>query len=239
MKKILLFLVAAVCVANVHAQKTINDPNAEVRNLSGFHAIKVSSAIDLYLTQSSTEAVAVSASQPKYRDEIRTEVENGVLKIYVKYGEGKMWGSTTNKRMKAYVSFTTLDKLSASGACDVRVEGVIKSNSLEISLSGASDFKGSVDAGSLTFNQSGASDATVNGRAGVLKLDVSGASDFKGYDLQTESCSARAQGASDIKINVSKELEARASGASSIRYSGSGVIKELHTSGASSVNKRG
>lgn len=239
MKKFFLMLVAAACVMSVQAQKTINDANAEVRNVSGFHAIKISSAIDLYLTQSSSEAVAVSASETKYRDRIRTEVTDGVLKIYVEPGDWKLWNNSGNKKMKAYVSFKTLDKLTASGACDVRVEGVIKSNSLDINLSGASDFKGAVDASSLTFDQSGASDATVTGRAGTLKIEVSGASDFKGFDLTTENCSARAQGASDVKITVNKELEARASGASSIRYQGTAVIKELHTSGASSVNKKG
>jgi hypothetical protein len=239
MKKFFLLLVAAACVVSVHAQKTINDANAEVRDVSGFHAIKISNAIDLFLTQSSSEAVAVSASETKYRDRIKTEVENGVLKIYVEQGDWKLWNNTGNKKMKAYVSFKSLDKLTASGACDVKVEGVIKTNTLDINLSGASDFKGAVDAGTLTVDQSGASDAKVNGRAGTLKIEVSGASDFTGFELETENCSARAQGASDIQISVSKELDARASGASSIRYKGTAVIKELHTSGASSVNKRG
>lgn len=240
MKKFFLLLVAAACVVSVQAQKTINDANAEVRNVSGFSAIKISSAIDLVLTQSSSEAVAVSASEPKYRDRIKTEVENGVLKIYLEQGDWKFWNNNTgNKRLKAYVSFKSLDKLTASGACDVKVEGVIKSNTLDINLSGASDFRGAVDAGTLTFNQSGASDAKVGGRAGTLKIDLSGASVFTGYDLETENCSAKAQGASDIKITVSKELNARASGASSIHYKGTAVIRELHTSGASSVNKRG
>lgn len=240
MKKFFFLLVAAACVVSVQAQKTINDPNAEVRDVSGFNAIKVSNAIDLILTQSSSEAVAVSASETKYRDRIKTQVENGVLKIWFdNENDWKLWNNTGNKKMKAYVSFKTLDKLTASGACDVDVEGVIKGNALTINLSGASDFDGTVDVSTLTFDQSGASDATVKGRAGTLKIEVSGASDFKGFDLQTENCSARAQGASDIKINVSKELDVRASGASSIRYSGTAVIKELHTSGASSVNKRG
>ena len=65
----------------VIAQKTVNDPNAEKRNVSGYHAIEVGGGIDLYLSQGE-EAVAVSASETKYRDRIKTEVKNGVLKIW-------------------------------------------------------------------------------------------------------------------------------------------------------------
>lgn len=229
----------AAAIMTVQAQKTINDPNAEVRNVSGFRAIKVSHGIDLYLSQSESEAVAVSASESKYRDRIKTSVENGVLKIWFDNDNNwKLW-NTNNKKLKAYVSFRTLEKLVASGASDVYVDGVIRSGSLDINLSGASDFKGEVDANTLTVDQSGASDATVKGRASSLKVEVSGASDFTGFDLQTENCQARATGASEVKITVTKELNARASGASSIQYKGSGVIRELHTSGASSINKKG
>lgn len=237
MKKILLVLMAATLVMGAQAQKTFNDPNAEVRNLSGFHAIKISSAIDLYLTQSGTEAVAVSASDTKYRDRIRTTVEGGVLKIWFD-SDGWKWNSG-NKKLKAYVSVKELDKLTASGAVDVFVDGVLRSNSLDINLSGASDMKATLEVGSLSLDQSGASDANLSGRAGTLKIEVSGASTFKGFDLSTENCQARASGASDIRITVTKELNAKASGASSIQYKGDGVIREMHSSGASSVNKRG
>lgn len=239
MKKFLLLLTVAALAGSVQAQKTINDPNAEVRNVSGFTSIKVSHAIDLYLSQGSSEAVAVSATEAKYRDRIKTSVEGGVLKIWFDNDKDwKMW-NTGNKKLKAYVSFKTLEKLTASGASDVFVDGTIKSESLTINLSGASDFKGTVDAGTLIVDQSGASDATVKGRASLVKIEVSGASEFTGFDLQTDNCQAKAAGASEVKITVTKELNARASGASSIQYKGDGVIRDLHTSGASSINKRG
>lgn len=239
MKKFLLLLMSAAFVLSVQAQKTINDPNAEVRNVSGFHAIRVSSAIDLYISQSGTEAVAVSASEEKYRDRIRTEVDNGVLKIWFDNGSNwKLWNSG-NKKLKAYVSVRQLDRLTASGACDVLIDGILRSNSLDVNLSGASDLKGNVEIGTLNMDQSGASDVTISGRTNNLKIGVSGASSFRGFDLETENCQARASGASDIRITITKELNAKASGASKIQYKGSGVIREIHSSGASSISKRG
>lgn len=53
----------------------VYDDNAQVRKVANFNAISVSSAIDLYLTQSTTNKVAVSATSDEIRDHIITEVE--------------------------------------------------------------------------------------------------------------------------------------------------------------------
>ena len=97
--------------------------------------------------------------------------------------------------------------------------------------------KGKLDVSNLTVDLSGASDMMVTGTATQLSVEASGASDFKGFDLVTETCDAKASGASDIKITVNKELSAHASGASDVRYKGNGVIKDLKSSGSSSVSK--
>jgi hypothetical protein len=236
--KMILAAVITMATYSAIAQKTIiNDPNAEVRNLKGFHSIEVSNAIDLFLSQGEDEAVAVSASDIKYRARIKTEVENGVLKIWY---DNQMWNwNSGNKKLKAYVSFRMLDKLMASGASDVFVDGVISGSSLHLNLSGASDFKGSVKLNVLTIDQSGASDVSINGMVDDLSIKASGASDVKGFDLVVDNCKADASGASDIKISVNKELSAHVSGASSIYYKGNAVIRKLESSGASTVSKKG
>ncbi|MEP7141984.1 MAG: head GIN domain-containing protein [Ferruginibacter sp.] len=237
MKKYLISVLALLFFFGARAQKTIvNDANAEVRTLTGsFNKIMISGGIDLYLSQYENESVAVSASTDQYRQNIKTVVENNTLKIY--YNGGKQWNSG-NKKMKAYVSFKTLEMLNASGACDVQVEGTIQVPTLVLDLNGASDFKGAVKVNTLTLELSGASDVKINGTATVVSIQSSGASDVKGYDLVTDICTAKASGASDVNITVNKELNANASGASDIYYKGDAVIKDMHTSGASSVAKK-
>jgi hypothetical protein len=239
MKRIITTITALFLLAGVVAQKqVISDPNAQKRNVSGFHSIKISHAIDLFLSQGDEEGVAVSAKNDEYRDKIKTVVENGVLRIW--YDEDDhFWKNTGNKRLRAYVSFKTLQKLTASGACDVMVSGTIKAEKLEMNLSGASDFKGAVQTNEMNVDISGASDVDITGTVASLHVEASGASDFKGYDLQAENCWASASGASDIKITVNKELTAVASGASSVHYHGSAVVKDNKTSGASSISKKG
>lgn len=234
MKKIFVILLTFFAAISVSAQQ-VNDPNAEVRQAKNFHGISVSSAFDVYLSQGGSEAIAVSASETKHRDRIKVEVKDGIL--YIKYdSQGMKWGSG-DKKLKAYISFINIDKLNVSGACDVFITGTLKADNLKIHQSGASDLKGKIEVKNLSVDISGASDVMLTGTATSLDVEASGASTFKGFDLVTDVCSASASGASDIKITVNKELSARASGASDVRYKGDGVIKELKSSGASSVSK--
>ena len=234
MKKLYVLIVTLMACMVIHAQQ-VNDPNAEVREAKNYHGISVSSAFDVYLTQSNEEAVAVSASETKFRERIKVEVKDGILHVWYD-NEGK-W-NTGNKKLKAYISFRAIDKLTISGACDVFISGTLKADDLTIRLAGASDLKGKLDSKKLTIDLNGASDMSVTGTAGQLSVEESGASDFKGFDFTTDYCDAHASGASDIKITVNKELSAHASGASDVHYKGDAVIRDLKTSGASSVSKR-
>ncbi len=215
----------------------VKDANAESRQVTeSFNAIKVGGGIDIYISQSGTESMAVSATEQEYKDGIKTVVKNGTLNIYYDSNKGWLKG---NKKLKVYISFKNLERIEAGGATGVHVAGTIAVPSLSLDLSGASDFKGTLNVTTLTTQLSGASNATVNGTAGNVTIESSGASDFKGYDLVTETCTAKASGASDINITVNRELNVNASGASDIFYKGDCVIKDMHSSGASTVAKKG
>lgn len=237
MKK-LLAAVALLCFTTIaFAQKVINDPNAELRNVPSFSGVSVSGGIDLYLS-AGDEAVAVSASKPELTERIKTEVKAGVLSIWFESKSGVNINWNESRKLKAYVSYKTLQSLSASGGSDVFVDGSIKSAELRIDLSGGSDFKGKVEAENLRVHQSGGSDVNISGKATTLSVETSGGSDFNGFDLVTEICNLQASGGSDIKITANKELSAQASGASDIHYKGQPNVKAAKASGASSVKAR-
>ena len=237
MNKILLSLVAILFIqASGLAQRTIKDANAQVREAKNFHGISVGSAFDVYMVQGNEEAVAVSSSDQKLMENIRVEVKDGILRIWVH--QPKPWRGFGNKKLKAYITFKNIDLLDINGACDVKVEGTLKADNLKVDLSGASDLTASFQVNKLNVHLSGASDMKASGSASQLTIDASGASKFKGFDLASEFCNAEASGASDIRITVNKELNVRASGASDIDYKGSGVIRDLKTSGASSVSRQ-
>lgn len=235
MKNIFLSLLMISVITAAHAQVVFHDKDAELRQVGNFEGIDVSSAIDLQLSQGGENSVAVSAPGEANRAGIKTEVRKGILHIWY---ENKNWFKGSGRKIRAYVSARSLKLISASGACDVTVNGELKSDELAIRLSGASDFKGGVRTKNLNIDLSGASDISIKGSTSNLNIDASGASHFKGYDLSTDNCRVAASGATDIKITVNKVLNAEASGATNIDYMGTGMIGDLRTSGASHIRKR-
>lgn len=236
MKKILL-LGALFVFTGLSAQKTIRDANAVSRNAKNFHAIEISDGIDLYLTQSGEEAVAVSASANEYRDNIVTEVVNGVLKIY--NAKRSSWGfNWSNRKLKAYVSARNIDNLSAGGGSDVYIDSELKTARLSMHLSGGSDFRGKIRASDLSIAASGGSDVYISGETDLLKINASGGSDVHGYDLISNTCDIESSGGSDVRITVNKQLNANSSGGSDIYYKGN-ATSNTKKSGGGSVKKMG
>lgn len=233
-----LFIAMLFCASVAHAQQ-INDPNAEVRAVGSFTAVSVGSGIDLFLTPGNDETVVVSASETKFRDRIKTEVKDGKLRIFIDWQNNVQIGwNGTKKWLKAYVSFKTLNGISASGGSDVSiVSGTVKNNDLDISLSGGSDFTGNIEVSKLNLNQSGGSDCDLRGTATEAKVSISGGSDLDAYGLSMSNCEVHASGGSDAKVNVSTKLVAHASGGSDVDVKGKCEITKT-TSGAGSVKKR-
>ncbi len=237
---ILLFAFIATSLVPVMAQiekNLVHDENAEPRNLKGFSAIDVSGAIDLYLSQGTEDAVAVSASSSEVLGRIRTEMRGSTLRIYFD-GKGLNWKKWGNHKMKAYVTFKDLSSIEASGACNVKVAGKLNLDKLKVEMSGASDFKGDLTVSDLSLEASGASRITINGTVKMLGINANGASDIRGYDVSSEQCKVDASGASVVRITVNKELNATASGASSVYYKGAGLIRDINTSGGATIKRK-
>lgn len=227
-----LFIATAVLAQS--DKNIVFDANAQVRKVGSFSGIELSGAIDLYLSQGTDEAVAVSAGSDELLQRVKTEVQDNVLHIYFD-GKGKSWN---NNKLKAYVTFANLKRIEASGACNIRTAGNIKMNDLTIEMSGASDFAGEVETNNLRIDLSGASEVRIKGKTEKATILASGASSVKAFDLVTDYCKIDASGASGIRVQVNKELNARASGGSSISYKGEGLIRDISSSGAASVKRR-
>jgi hypothetical protein len=258
MKKIILLAcLFMVFVAQAQTKMgVIYDENVQVRKLSNFTSIRVSNAIELYISQSDKTEVAVSAKSEEYRNRVITEVNGGTLIIRMADNRWWKWGNE-DYRVKAYVSVKDLYAITASGATNIKIVNGVSSEKLKINLEGASDLRGDIKAGTLIADLSGASSfkGTVQANAFSMKgtgacafevsgsgddliLDVSGASSVKMYDYLVKGASVDASGASSVKINVSGILKLHATGASSIDYKGAAAIKDMQSSGASSVRHR-
>ena len=238
MKKIFVLL-ACVTIGflNVQAQDVVYDENVEARTITDFSAIEVSGSISLYLSQGNEYGIAISAGEQKNNSRIKTEVKNGVLKISV---DGGLWNGMgwANRKLKAYVSFKTLNELTVSGASFVTSNGPITADALKIEVSGASEIKASINVKQLDLDISGASVAKLSGSADNASIDASGATKVSSYEMSINSCNAAASGASSIRITANKELNASASGGANIYYKGAASVVNINSSRGADVKKQ-
>jgi len=233
----LLLLAAYFTLSSVIAQKTvIRDPNATLRTVGDFHAIRVSTGIRLFLTQGTEKAVAVSAANQEYRDRIVTEVKNGVLHIYYDTQKWK-WTDLHGKELQVYVSCAVLDGLEANSGAKVEVDGTLKSGTFTMSFTSGAKFQGKVEATDLRVEQNSGAQSSIAGTAAHLKASATSGSHLHGFDLVTGHCDVNANSGGSIEISVEKEMEVSAHSGGKIRYQGAGVIREMHTSSGGSVKK--
>jgi hypothetical protein len=232
MKQISLFFAALLFCFTALAG---NSDKTEIRNVSNFKGIDVSSGIDLFITMGETESVKIVADNDII-DKIVTEVKDGVLRIYLKQNNWFNW--SVNEKRKAYVTIKELNRIEASSGSDVISENTLKGDALKISVSSGSDVNVDVYFKNLDVNASSGSDAKIRGKVKNLTADSSSGSDINAGELESVFCKASASSGSDVTVNVSEELQASASSGADVKYYGNPSVKDINESSGGDVSHK-
>jgi len=183
----------------------------ETRDITDFKSLDVGGVFRVEVTAQKDFNVEIEADD-NLLPLIRTEVCGSTLRI------------SSDRRLKSNspilirVSAPDIENLEASGASSVSV-GNLKNIRLGVDSSGASKI-------------------SIQGETSEFVVDVSGASRVDADTLNAGRAKVDATGASNVSVNVSSELNADASGASKIIYSGSAKSVVKRASGAGSVTQK-
>lgn len=183
----------------------------ESRDLNDFKGVDVSSVFQVEIIAGEDFAVEIEADD-NLLPLIKTEVRSGVLHIET------VERIKSRNGLKVRISAPAVEDIRASGASRVDMSGV-RNETLRIDTSGASKIN-------------------VSGETAKLEIEVSGAGSIDAGNLKADDVSVNASGASHASVFATAELEADASGASRIVYSGSPKNIQKQTSGASSVREK-
>jgi hypothetical protein len=206
----------------------------QTRQVDAFRGIQISGAVTATVRQGNETSVVVETDED-LQGKIITEVEGGVLKIH--RDKKFNWKNFNNRKVKIFIVCPELTSLEVHGASEVKGESAFVANDFKLTVSGASNITLSLSTKDLQASASGASSIRLNGRADKQRIDLSGASSFQGFDLESKNTEVEASGASSAKVQVSEELEAQVSGASGLRYKGTPRMRNMQSSGASSIKK--
>lgn len=203
----------------------------EERTVPDFTGIRVSSGIDVYISQGGDMGLEVEADE-NLHEVIETTVFNGILKIQSR----KNIRSARSK--KVYVGVGKLNSIGISSAGDVYGMDLIKTDKLDISVSSAGDLELKVEADEIDVDISSSGDVELMGKCNSLIAHLSSAGDLDAYDLQTKYCRVRVSSAGNASVFATEELDMRASSSGDIYYRGDAKIIHSSTSSSGGIHRR-
>lgn len=205
--------------------------DGETRQLGSFKGLRVSEAVDVHIKKGDKESARVEVDGVRTSDVI-TEVSGGYLRVHMR--SGNYQGRRT---IRVYVTYVTLEKISAASASTVVSDEVVKSSTLDIAVASAAKVELRVEANDVSVDAASAGDIRLEGKAKTLTVEASSAGSVDAYDFECERADARASTAGSARINVTKTLDAQASSGGSIRYRGNPSSTNTDSSSGGSVKK--
>jgi len=235
-KFISITLFSVLLFLSITVQASQSDNSKQTRTVSEFHGISVSSGIDLYLIQKDIQEVKVETDKEDLENLI-TEVEGGMLKIYMKETSWLHLNWFHSSR-KVYISFKNIDRLKASAGSDVVSQSILNLEKLDLDASSGSDIKLELNASEVSAESSSGSDIKLKGKALSFQVSASSGSDIDAADFHTKRCNASVSSGADIEVYVTEQLDAHASSGGDIDYSGNPTKKEIKKSSGGGVHSK-
>ncbi|MCD4784248.1 MAG: DUF2807 domain-containing protein [Candidatus Eremiobacteraeota bacterium] len=221
----------------------------EIREVPDFTKIEVKGGLDVEVKCGEKTKIIIEADD-NLISHIQTNVEGDKLTVK---SSGSFSGT---KGIKIIISARNIDELKATGASKIKMEG-LRNESLNVDANGASKVKLEGETEDLKIKASGASKIKLDdiktekiyveitgasslnatGASEDLNIKGAGASSIDMEELKAQNVMLDISGASNATINVEGTLRVKATGASSIKYSGSPQDVQSNLSGASKLEK--
>jgi hypothetical protein len=244
-------ILMAVLLAGCNVQEKVM--TTKNYNLSGFTKVDTSGAFDVEIVQSDSFGVSVDAD-----DFVNIVVERIDDTLVIKR-EGISWFMWNHAQPKARVAMPAIVDVFISGASKGTIKNFSSANNFAVSVEGASHFtvtdlsaanllaevtgastlKGDIKvSGDAKFATTGASTLNLNGTANNIILSATGASKAELSNFPAQNGDIEISGASNGSVNLSGKMNAHITGASNLYWSGTPVMGDIQTSGASNLRRK-
>ncbi|MPS66494.1 MAG: hypothetical protein DI622_06125 [Chryseobacterium sp.] len=225
---------------NITSDITSSYLNGEARNVGEFSGIQVSTGVNVVFKQEIPTNIKVIADADKLQY-IVTKVENGVLKVYV---DNKGQKNLKFKNISVNVSSPRMDNIKTSSGSTFTTVNAVKENNMVIDASSGSIVKGkfmisnnttveatsgsdikiNINSKNFTFKGSSGSNTTFEGQTGIASFDMSSGALCNAENLKVNMADAESSSGSNLSVNVTDKLKAKASSGGIIKYKGNPEI---------------
>ena len=200
---------------------------------SNISQLDVSDVFNVYVNFSATEeSVQVEANENLHS---LIEMSQSGNKLIIDLQKNTSISGTPV--LNVYIKTASMNQVTAEGAAKVEFQNQLTGNYLDMELTGASTFRGSVSVDELVAKLDGAGKMEISGSSNSFDINADGASEMSDFNFATNTLNANLDGGCNISLTVNQKLNVKATGASNVYYKGNGVIESQNLSGASKIMK--
>lgn len=221
-----LFLVVLVFTFSCTAPVLSGEILKENRNVQSFSSISLTLSADVYLTQGTTQKIEIEGDKNSVA-EVLTKVDGNTLKITTRDTFHGNLGNIT-----VYITVPEIEGLSVSGSGDIIAQSDIRTDEMDMSVSGSGSIK-------LKELKSRETSATITGSGNIniasgeaqseLEVVITGSGSFSADGMSAVEADVTITGSGSAKVNAVKELNTNITGSGSVGYKGNPIVNANST----------
>jgi hypothetical protein len=206
----------------------------ETRDAKDFTKVSFGVAGNLYINFGPEFKVVLEGEKGDLED-IITEVSGNRLVI-----KKDNWRFNFNEKVTVYITMPELKGLGVSGSGKAEIKDAIKTEDLDLSVSGSGKiFTSDVVVSKLGCSISGSGDIVMGGNGNTTRanISISGSGNYEGGSYKIGTAEIHISGSGNCSCNVTESLMASVSGSGDVTYEGNPKV-DAHVSGSGKVRSK-
>lgn len=203
----------------------------EVRNVDDFHAVRVTSGMNVYLVQGEKPRVLVIADKNLHKM-IETNVEDGTLEIKAL---ANIWKA---REKKVIVTSPNIDEITGTAGSNIYTDNQWTVNHLKIKGSAGSNLHFDLKGQNLEVHASSGSNVYLKGLAAEVAIRVSSGANIKAEELRSGKGDVKASSGGNVWVTIENDISAEASSGGNIFYFGTPDSINISSSSGGNIIKK-
>lgn len=203
----------------------------EVRNVGDFHAVRVTSGMNVHLVQGDKPRVLVIADKNLHKV-IETNVEDGTLEIKAL---ANIWKA---REKKVIITSPGIDEITGTAGSNIYTDNQLTSGHLNIKGSAGSNLHLDLKGQDVEVHASSGSNIYLKGLAAEVTIRVSSGANIKAEDLRTSKGDLKASSGGNVWVTVENDISAEASSGGNVFYYGTPDSINVSSSSGGNIIKK-
>lgn len=203
----------------------------ENRTVEAFDSVRIAGSANVFVAQGSTPSLRVEADD-NIMEKVRTSIDGNTLVVETDGGCFK------NVKLNIYATMNDIKRLEITGSGAIETKSAIKTDALDVVITGSGDAKLNVTAKTVNTELKGSGDIIFYGKADTLNINKSGSGNISATNFLAQKSFVTSSGAGDCEVNAVEQLDLKNSGSGDIYYTSNPPQLSVSNTGSGKISKK-